>query len=105
MALPAAVADAVRGAGPDVLLGLRPEALHLSADGPIAATVILVESARRRDARDLPHRERRGGIIVRQGPNAPKPGLGEAVRIVIDPDPNAYHLFDATSGLRLGDGS
>ena len=51
------------------------------------------------------HTENDARIIVRQGPSAPKPGLGEAVRIAIDPDPSAYHLFDATSGARLGDGS
>jgi hypothetical protein len=49
------------------------------------------------------HTENDERIIVRQGPSAPKPGLGEAVRIAIDPDPSAYHLFDATSGVRLGD--
>ena len=41
--LPAAVAEAVRGAGPDVVLGLRPEALHLSEDGAIGASVVIVE--------------------------------------------------------------
>jgi multiple sugar transport system ATP-binding protein len=101
--LPAPVADAIRGAGPDVVLGLRPEVLHLSADGPIAATVILVELLGA-ETHVICHTENDTRIIVRQGPNAPKPGLGEAVRIAIDPDPSAYHLFDATSGLRLGDG-
>ncbi len=41
--LPPEVADTVRGAGPDVVLGLRPEAVHLSPDGPIAASVVIVE--------------------------------------------------------------
>ena len=41
--LPAAVGDAVRGSGPEVVLGLRPEALHLSEEGAISATVVIVE--------------------------------------------------------------
>ncbi len=100
--LPPPVADAVRGAGPDVVLGVRPEALHLSPDGSIEATVILVELLGA-ETHVICHTENDERIIVRQGPSAPKPGLGEAVRIAIDPDPSAYHLFDATSGVRLGD--
>ena len=41
--LPIEVADEVRGSGPDVVLGVRPESLRLSPDGAIAATVIIVE--------------------------------------------------------------
>jgi ABC-type sugar transport system ATPase subunit len=96
------VADAVRGAGPDVVLGVRPEALQLSPDGPIAATVILVELLGA-ETHVICHTENDERIIVRQGPNAPKPALGEVVRIAIDPDPSAYHIFDGTSGVRLGD--
>ena len=98
----APVADAVRGAGPDVVLGLRPEALHLSPDGPIAATVIIVELLGA-ETHVICHTENDARIIVRQGAERrAKPGLGEAVRIAIDPDPRAYHLFDATTGDRLG---
>jgi multiple sugar transport system ATP-binding protein len=100
--LPPMVADAVRGAGPDVVLGVRPEALQLSPDGPIAATVILVELLGA-ETHVICHTENDERIIVRQGPNAPKPALGEVVRIAIDPDPSAYHIFDGTSGVRLGD--
>jgi multiple sugar transport system ATP-binding protein len=100
--LPAAVGDAVRGAGPDVVLGLRPEALHLDPDGPLQATVLLVELLGA-ETHVICHTENDERIIVRQGPSAAKPAPGEAVHIGIDPDPAAYHLFDATSGLRLGD--
>jgi hypothetical protein len=48
------------------------------------------------------HTETGARVIVRQGAGAPKPGLGEAVRIAVDEDPRAYHLFDAASGDRLG---
>jgi hypothetical protein len=41
---------------------------------------------------------------VRQGASAAKPKIGESVRIAVDPDPAAYHLFDpAAGGDRLGD--
>ena len=94
------VADAARGASPDVVLGLRPEALHLAPDGPIGATVMLVELLGA-ETHVICHTENDERIIVRQGPHAPKPGIGETVHIAIDPDPSAYHVFDATSGARL----
>jgi multiple sugar transport system ATP-binding protein len=100
--LPTAETDAVRGAGPDVVLGLRPESLRLDPDGPIAATVLLVELLGA-ETHVICLTEDDERIIVRQGPGAAKPGPGEAVRIAIDPDPSAYHLFDATTGVRLGD--
>ncbi len=99
--LPAEVADAVRGTGPDVVLGLRPESLHLSPDGAIAASVIIVELLGA-ETHVICHTETGARIIVRQGAAAAKPGLGEAVHIAIDPDPRAYHLFDAATGERLG---
>ena len=100
--LPPEVADAVRGAGPDVVLGVRPEALHLSPDGVIAATVLLVELLGA-ETHVICHSENDERIIVRQSAGAPKPALGEAVRIAVDPDPDAYHLFDAVTGERLGE--
>jgi len=100
--LPSAVADAVRGAGPDVLLGLRPEALHLSEDGAIGATVVIVELLGA-ETHVICHTETGARIIVRQSAAAAKPKIGEAVRIAVDPDPAAYHLFDpAEGGARLG---
>jgi multiple sugar transport system ATP-binding protein len=100
--LPRPVAEAVRGAGPDVVLGLRPEALHLSPVGTIAATVIIVELLGA-ETHVICHTETGARIIVRQAASVAKPSLGEAVRIGVEPDPNAYHLFDARSGVRLGD--
>jgi hypothetical protein len=42
-------------------------------------------------------------IIVRQAASMAKPKIGESVRIAVDPDPAAYHLFDpAQGGARLG---
>jgi len=98
--LPAEVADPVRGSGPDVVLGLRPESLRLSPDGVIAANVIIVELLGA-ETHVICHTESGARIIVRQSAGATKPALGEAVRIAVDADPEAYHLFDATTGERL----
>ena len=99
--LPPAVADAVRGAGPDVLLGVRPEALRLSPDGPIGATVVIVELLGA-ETHVICKTENDTRLVVRQSGSAAKPRLGEAVRIAIADDPGAYHLFDAESGVRVG---
>ena len=99
--LPAAVADAVRGAGPEVVLGLRPEALHLSEDGAIGASVVIVELLGA-ETHVICHTETGATVIVRQSAAAAKPKIGAAVRIAVDPEPASYHLFDATSGARLG---
>jgi multiple sugar transport system ATP-binding protein len=100
--LPQAVADTVRGAGPDVILGVRPEALRLDPKGPIGASVIIVEPLGA-ETHVICHTESDARIIVRQSGDAPKPKLGEGVRIAIADDQAAYHLFDAASGARLGE--
>ena len=64
--LPAEVADTVRGAGPDVVLGLRPESLHLSDDGVIGATVVIVELLGA-ETHVICQSETGARIIVRQG--------------------------------------
>ena len=99
--LPAEVAEAVRGAGPDVVLGLRPESLHLSADGSIGATVVIVELLGA-ETHVICTTETGTRLIVRQGAGAPKPAIGESVRIAVAADPQAYHLFHASTGERLG---
>ena len=100
--LPAEVADSVRGAGPDVVLGLRPESLHLGDDGVISATVVIVELLGA-ETHVICQSETGTRIIVRQGASVAKPKIGESVRIAVDPDPAAYHLFDpAQGGARLG---
>jgi multiple sugar transport system ATP-binding protein len=100
--LPPSLAGAVRGAGPDVVLGVRPEALRLEPQGPIAASVLIVEPLGA-ETHVICHTESDTRIIVRQSGDAPKPKLGEGVRIAIADDPAAYHLFDAASGARLGE--
>ena len=99
--LPAAMGDAVRGSGPEVVLGLRPEALHLSEDGAIGATVVIVELLGA-ETHVICHTETGARVIVRQSASAAKPKIGEAVRIAVDPDPASYHLFDAADGYPAG---
>jgi multiple sugar transport system ATP-binding protein len=99
--LPPEVADTVRGEGPDVTLGLRPESVYLSGDGVIAATVVIVELLGA-ETHVICSTETGTRLIVRQSAAAPKPSIGEAVRIGVVADPRAYHLFDATTGARLG---
>ena len=101
--LPPEVAAKVRGAGPDVVLGLRPEALSLSGGegGSIGASVVIVELLGA-ETHVICTTETGTRIIVRQGAAAPKPKIGDAVRIAVSPDPRAYHLFDVTTGERLG---
>ena len=92
---------AVRGAGPDVVLGLRPESLRLSPDGADRRHGDHRRAARRRDPRHLPA-PRRGAGDRAPGRRGGQPGIGEAVRIAVDADPRAYHLFDSATGERLG---
>ena len=99
--LPPSVADMVRGAGPDVVLGLRPEALHLSSDGSIGASVVIVELLGA-ETHVICTTETGTRIIVRQSAAAPKPAIGESVHIAVAPDPKAYHLFDVETGERFG---
>jgi multiple sugar transport system ATP-binding protein len=99
--LPAEVADGVRGAGPDVVLGLRPEAVHVSSGGSIGASVVIVELLGA-ETHVICTTESGTRLIVRQDAAAPKPAIGESVRIAVAADPRAYHLFDAVTGERLG---
>ena len=87
------------GAG-EVVLGLRPESLRIDPDGPLRADVTIVEllGAETHVICTTPDGSR---LIVRQPPQAAKPAPGDQVRVAIDPDPAALHLFDAVSTQRL----
>ncbi len=102
--LPPEVGDPLRGAGPEVVLGLRPESLRLSPTGAIAATVLIVELLGA-ETHVICHTETGTRLIVRQAADAPKPALGETVHVAVEGGPAAYHLFDATTGERLGGGA
>jgi multiple sugar transport system ATP-binding protein len=93
------LAAAAVGAGA-VVLGLRPEALRIDPEGPLRADVTIVEllGAETHVISATPDGSR---LIVRQPPQAAKPAPGDQVRVAIDPDPAALHLFDAASTQRL----
>jgi multiple sugar transport system ATP-binding protein len=97
--LPPSLRFAAEGAAA-VVLGLRPESLRLDPQGPLQAEVTIVEllGAETHVICTAPDGSR---LIVRQPPQAAKPAPGDQVRIALDPDPAAFHLFDAVSTQRL----
>ncbi len=86
-----------------VTVGVRPEALALSSEG-LAAKVNFIEVL---GADALVLCELAGGerFIVRQPFDARRPGHGEPVRLAVNPEPGAVHLFDSATGLRTGPGA
>ncbi len=74
VALPPSWPVKARGAGPDVVLGLRPEALSLSPDGEIAASVIIVELLGA-ETHVICNTEDGTRLIVRQAAGRPSPAL------------------------------
>ncbi len=98
--LPEPLASVIAARGlEDVAVGVRPEHLLLSDDGFVPATVTVVESlgherniACRLDDATL--------VITRQDIDAPRPEVGESVRLTTEPE--YLHVFDAHSGDRVG---
>jgi ABC-type sugar transport system ATPase subunit len=94
---PVAAADAAT-----VVVGVRPEHLHLSADGAVRGTVHQVEwlghEALVRVALDGAAEGERPWI-VRLGADARPPAPGDAVRLSVDAA--HAHVFDADAGTRL----
>ena len=83
----------------DVVVGVRPEDLSLMPDGPLSASVTIVEllGADVQVISGLPDGTR---VVVRQDAHHPKPNIGESIRIGLGPDARPT-MFDATSGHRL----
>ena len=83
---------------PAATLGLRPEHLSLSADGPLAGKVLAIEHL---GSETLVHVERDASTVIVKTGRENLAGIGEAVRLSFDP--NHVHLFAAdTSSLRSG---
>jgi multiple sugar transport system ATP-binding protein len=97
--LPPPLQAAAAGAG-EVVLGLRPESLRIDPLGPLRADVTIVELLGA-ETHVICATSDGSRVIVRQPPRAAKPAPGDQVRIAIDPDPAALHLFDAVSTQRL----
>ena len=97
--LPTPLAHAIAALGlDDVVVGVRAEHLVLADDGIVPATVTVVESlgherniACRLDDHTL--------VITRQDIEAPRPTVGETVRLTTEPQ--FLHVFDARTGSRV----
>jgi multiple sugar transport system ATP-binding protein len=94
---PLAAEVATRGLA-EVVVGVRPEHLLLQADGIVPATITVVESLGHE--RNIACRLDDGTLVItRQDIAAPKPAVGEAVRLMTGPE--TLHVFDAVTGDRV----
>jgi multiple sugar transport system ATP-binding protein len=99
LTLSVAAAKAIRDLGlEDVVVGIRPEHARIDPDGPVRATVAVVEV--------LGHEQHvicrlpdGNLLIVRQSSEGPVLDLGTPVRVAIDP--GKIHVFDAESEQRV----
>jgi ABC-type sugar transport system ATPase subunit len=84
-----------------VRMGIRPEHLKLSADGPLRAEVRQVEHLGHEVLlmADIPGVPEGGRLIARLDPTGVVPAVGDAVSF--DADPGRLHHFDAITGERL----
>ena len=80
-----------------VTVGFRPESASLGTEG-IAATVLLVEQLGA-ETHVICQLEDETRVVVRQGHDAVRPDIAEAV--IIELLSSSLHLFDAESGVRL----
>ena len=91
--------EAVRRSGArDVVAGLRPEHVLLDPDGPLRATVAVVE-ALGYENHVVCRLEDGQQVIVRLAAERAAPREGDGVRL--DADPDRLHLFDAATGLGI----
>jgi len=79
-----------------VILGIRPEDLRISPEGPLRATVSLVESMGR--LQHVTCRLSDGRLINVQGPEQAAVGVGDRVALSIS---GPLHLFDPVNETRL----
>jgi multiple sugar transport system ATP-binding protein len=101
-ALPAAAAAAM-GARQSVVLGLRPEHLHLGArDGDVLALRGDVQAVEFTGAQSQVTLQTTAGALVFSVPERPPLHVGDAATVGLPAD--RLHFFDSTSGLRLTSG-
>ena len=96
VSVPVPAAGSAR-AGRKAILGVRPNDLAVSSDGPIRGTVILSETT----GSDVQlHVDVDGHDAVAVVPRSERRRSGEAVGLTVAP--HAIHLFDAETQIRLG---
>ena len=88
--------DAARHTGRNVTLGIRPHELHLSEDGPLAATPRVVQPT---GVETLLIADVAGSEILIQSAERLNPTKGTPIRITASA--TAVHLFDAETSIRL----
>jgi multiple sugar transport system ATP-binding protein len=95
--LPVASAGGAVSRRERVVVGVRPEHVHLTPTGVIEAKVAVVEALGHE--RHVVCRLGNGELLItRQPTEAPAPTDGETVRLSVDTD--HLHVFDALTGLR-----
>lgn len=87
----------VDGSDPEVVLGVRPEGLRIARDGPVAATVTIVELLGA-EAHVICSLEDQTRLVIRQDNAQPRPSQGETISVSVDPE--AIHIFSASEGTR-----
>jgi multiple sugar transport system ATP-binding protein len=95
VAIPLA-AETKAAAGRKAVLGVRPNDLAVSDDGPIRGTVILSETT---GAEVQLHVDVDGHDVIALAPRSQRRRPGEAIGLAVAP--RAIHLFDAETQLRL----
>ena len=81
-----------------VVIGVRPEHLLMDGEGFVPATVTVVESLGYE--RNIACRLDDGTLVItRQDMDAPRPTVGETVRLTTEPE--YLHVFDAGNGDRI----
>jgi multiple sugar transport system ATP-binding protein len=97
--LPPDLAAAASAAGAQrVVFGVRPEHLHIDAEGALAAKISVIEALGHE--RHVICRLADGQmVIVRQAAHVVPPTEGEQVRLTTEPD--SIHLFDAATERRI----
>ena len=80
-----------------VTVGIRPEDLTLASDGGLLRGTVTVAEPLGADT--LLYVDVDGTEVVASGPGRNAPGPGEVV--ALSPDPQAIHVFDATSGAAI----
>ncbi len=97
--VPPPYARAIAGASlTGVVIGVRPEHLHLAPDGLLSATVSVVESLGH-ERHVICRLEDGQMVIVRQPSSDQAPGEGSWVRLATELQ--HLHLFDADTELRV----
>jgi sn-glycerol 3-phosphate transport system ATP-binding protein len=91
------LASMAGAAGAGDVIGVRPEALHRAADGPLTLSVRVVEhlGATVNAHGTLPDS---GTEVIASLPEADAPAPGDSIRFAMDP--SHLHVFDAASGVR-----